>query len=107
MDAGVAESARTYLIFSAISFPFLAVYNACAALFRAMGNSRVSLYVSLVMNVINVSANALMIYGLHWGVLGASIATASSRAVAAVMMTAADPQQEQRHLSEQALPRPL
>lgn len=86
LDASVAESARMYLIFSAISFPFLALYNACAALFRAMGNSRVSLYVSLVMNVVNVSLNALLIYGMSYGVLGVSIATAVSRAVAALLM---------------------
>ncbi len=86
VDEQVAESARTYLIYSAISFPFLALYNACAALFRAMGNSRVSLYVSLVMNVINISLNALLIYSLQLGVLGVSIATAISRAVAAIMM---------------------
>ena len=86
VDAAVAESARTYLIYSAISFPFLALYNACAALFRAMGNSRVSLYVSLVMNIVNISLNAVLIYGLKIGVLGASIATAFSRAVAALLM---------------------
>ncbi len=86
VDANVAESARIYLIFSSISFPFLAIYNACAALFRAMGNSRVSMYVSLVMNVVNVAANVLMIYVLQWGVLGASIATALSRGLAAVLM---------------------
>ena len=86
VESGVAESARTYLIFSALSFPFLALYNACAALFRAMGNSRVSLYVSLVMNVVNISLNALFLYGLHYGVLGVSIATATARAVAAVLM---------------------
>lgn len=86
VDPIVAESARMYLIFSAISFPFLALYNACAALFRAMGNSRVSLYVSLVMNLVNVSLNALLIYGLSYGVLGVSIATAASRAVAALLM---------------------
>ena len=86
LDPAVAESARVYLIFSAISFPFLALYNACAALFRAMGNSRISLYVSLVMNVVNISLNALFLYGLHLGVLGVSIATAVARAVAAVLM---------------------
>ena len=86
VDAAVSQSAKTYLVFSSISFPFLALYNACAALFRAMGNARVSLYVSLVMNVVNVAANALMIYLLHMGVLGAGIATALSRAVAAIMM---------------------
>lgn len=86
VEADVTQSARMYLIFSSISFPFLAIYNSCAALFRAMGNSRVSLYVSLIMNVINIAVNALTIYVLHWGVLGVSIATALARAVAAIMM---------------------
>ena len=83
VEPAVAESARTYLIFSAISIPFLALYNSCAALFRAMGNSRVSLYVSVVMNVVNISLNALLLYGFHFGVLGVSIATATARLVAA------------------------
>lgn len=86
VDPDVAESARLYLIFSSISFPFLAIYNACAALFRSMGNSRVSLYVSLIMNVVNISLNALTIYALNLGVLGVSIATSVSRIVAAVFM---------------------
>ena len=86
VEESVAKSARIYLLFSAVSFPFLALYNACAALFRAMGNSRVSLYVSLVMNIVNVSLNALFLYGLHIGVLGVSIATAVSRAVAAALI---------------------
>ena len=86
LEEPVAESARIYLLFSAISFPFLALYNACAALFRAMGNSRISLYVSFVMNVVNIALNFLLIYGLQIGVLGAGIATAAARAVAAVLM---------------------
>ncbi len=86
LEETVAESARIYLLFSAISFPFLALYNACAALFRAMGNSRVSLYVSLVMNIVNISLNAVLIYSLKIGVLGAGIATATARAVAAILM---------------------
>lgn len=86
VETNVAESARIYLIFSAISIPFLAVYNSCAALFRAMGNSRISLYVSLVMNVVNISLNAMFLYGLHLGVLGVSIATATARLVAAALM---------------------
>lgn len=86
VDQNVYESAKTYLLFSAASFPFLALYNACAALFRAMGNSRVSLYVSLVMNVVNVSLNALLLYSFHLGVLGVSISTAVSRAAAAILM---------------------
>jgi len=86
VDAAVQTSATTYLTYSALSYPFLAVYNACAALFRSMGNSRVSLLASLMMNVVNVAVNALLIYGCSLGVTGAGLATLLSRMVAAVMM---------------------
>ena len=58
----------TYLWISALSYPFLAVYNSCAALFRAMGNSKVSMLVSLAMNVINVAGNAFFIFTFQMGV---------------------------------------
>lgn len=86
VDEAVLKSATTYLIFSALSYPFLAVYNACAALFRSMGNSRVSLFASLIMNVVNVSVNVVLIYVLDFGVVGAGIATLFSRMVASVIM---------------------
>lgn len=84
----VFQSASTYLFFTSLSFPFLAVYNACAALFRSMGNSRVSLYASAIMNVVNVALNALLIYVFHWGVRGAGVATLAARAVAAALIFA-------------------
>lgn len=82
----VLGNAETYLILTALSFPFLAVYNACAALFRSMGNSRVSLMASLMMNVINIGGNAALIYGCGWGTAGAGTATLVSRAASAVLM---------------------
>ncbi|MBR2528870.1 MAG: hypothetical protein IKE58_10430 [Blautia sp.] len=62
-------------------------YHAGAALFRAQGNSKVSMYASLVMNLINISGNALLIYGLKMGVLGAALATLAGRVFAAVWVT--------------------
>lgn len=82
----VMNNARLYFYITAISFPFLAVYNSCAALFRAMGNSKVSMLVSLFMNVINIAGNAILVYGLHMGVEGVAIPTLVSRAVAAIVM---------------------
>ncbi len=80
------ENATTYLIITALSFPLLAVYNSCAALFRAMGNSKITFKVSLLMNVINVVGNAVGIYGLQLGVAGVAIPSLISRAVAAVVL---------------------
>lgn len=86
IEKDVFESAVIYMVISAISFPFLAVYNSCAALFRSMGNSRITLKVSLLMNVINVVGNAVCIYGFHMGVAGVAIPSLISRAVAAVVL---------------------
>lgn len=86
IEADVMENALTYLMYSALSYPFLALYNACAALFRSMGNSRISMLTSLLMNVINIVGNAILIFGFGMGVAGAAIATLVSRVVAAAVM---------------------
>ena len=54
IEADVMAAGLTYFRITALSFPFLALYNAGAAIFRSMGNSKISMKVSLVMNVINV-----------------------------------------------------
>ena len=86
VDADVMNNARIYFFYSSISFPFIAVYSACAALFRAMGNSKISMMVSLLMNIINIKSNAILIFILNMGVAGAAVSTLVSRMVAAVVM---------------------
>lgn len=87
IESEVMDSARIYFLLSAISYPFLAVYNSGAALFRAMGDSKTSMYISILMNAINVIGNAITIFGLGWGVFGAALATLISRIVGAVLIT--------------------
>ncbi len=82
----IMANALVYFVWILLSFPFLAVYSSCAALFRSMGNSKVSLKVSLMMNLTNIAGNAVLIYGVKAGVAGAGIATLLSRIVAAVVM---------------------
>ena len=86
VEPDVAAYANTYYLIVESSVPFLAVYSAGAALFRVMGNSKISMWVSLVMNVINAAGNALLIFGLHMGVEGVAIPTVVSRVFAAGAM---------------------
>ncbi|MCI8848076.1 MAG: MATE family efflux transporter [Oscillibacter sp.] len=83
VEPDVAAYADTYFVIVEASIPFLAVYNAGAALFRMMGNSQISMWVSLLMNLINVGGNAWLIFGLGMGVEGVAIPTLVSRMFAA------------------------
>ena len=87
IEEDVMRFAQTYFLVSAVSYPFMGIYNAGAALFRAQGNSRISMYASLVMNVINIAGNALLIFVFHMGVLGAALATLLGRVFAAAWVT--------------------
>ncbi|MDR1127670.1 MAG: polysaccharide biosynthesis C-terminal domain-containing protein, partial [Treponema sp.] len=71
----VMQAAETYFFLSALSYPFLALYNSAASLYRAAGNSRIPMLVALLVNVINIGGNAVFIFVFHWGVAGAGLAT--------------------------------
>ncbi|MBO5221202.1 MAG: MATE family efflux transporter [Clostridia bacterium] len=84
-EAAVMQNAMDYFLFMAMSFPFLAVENAGAALFRSMGDSMTSMLISVGMNLMNVAGNALLIYGCDMGASGAAISTLFARVVGAVV----------------------
>ena len=92
----VKAAGLAYLRVTALSFPFIALYNAGAAIFRSVGNSKVSMQVSMLMNVINVVGNAFCIFVLKWGVYGVAIPTLVSRGAAgiAMMVMVSKPNQE-------------
>lgn len=86
IEPEVMKDSRTYLLIVLSSIPMIAMYNAGAAIFRAMGNSNVAMKTSLLMNSINVFGNALLIFGFHRGVEGVAIPTVVSRGVACVVI---------------------
>ena len=75
IEANVMEASKTYLLIVSASIPFIALYNAGAAVFRTMGNSKVPMYLSMMMNAINVGGNAILIFGFGMGVAGAATST--------------------------------
>ncbi len=85
-DADVMMHAQEYFFYIALSFPFLAVYEAGAATCRVMGKTFSYMLVNIWMNLINIALNALFIYGFSMGAAGAGLATMISRAVGAAIM---------------------
>ena len=86
VETEVMDSAVTYLLITALSICPLAIYNACAALFRAMNDSKTTMKIAVVMNLLNLTGNAILIYGAEIGVAGAAWATTFSRVVAAALI---------------------
>ena len=86
VESKVMEDAVKYLLYTAASFPFLAIYYSAAAIFRAAGNTKLSMLAALGMNLLNIIGNAICIFGLHMGVAGVALPTLLSRMVAALFM---------------------
>ena len=86
VEKEVMDDAVTYFFYDALSYPFLAVCSAGAAVMRANGNSKVTFYNSLLRNGVNIAGNAICIYGLRMGVEGVAIPTAICRVVGAAAM---------------------
>ena len=85
LEADVMGFANIYLLIVFLSIPAIAIYNGAAALFRTMGNSKVTMKISILMNSVNFIGNAILIYGLKMGVVGAAIPTVFSRYLAAII----------------------
>lgn len=86
VDVDVMKAARVYFFITALSYPFIALNDASASLYRAAGNSRLPMLVSLGANVLHIAVNAVLIFGFKMGVEGAAISTLLSRMLAALVL---------------------
>lgn len=86
VDTDVMNAAQVYFLITAMSYPFIALNDASASLFRAAGNSRLPMLVSLGANVIHITVNAVLIFGFRMGVEGAAISTLLTRILGASAM---------------------
>ena len=86
IDSDVMEAALLYFTITLISYPFLALYNAGAAVFRSVGNSQVGMKVSVLVNVINFAGNAICIYAFKMGTAGVAVPTLVSRVAGAIVI---------------------
>lgn len=86
VEPAVMEQAMLYFLITVVSYPFLALFNVGAAFFRAGGNSKFPMLISLISNVMNIAGNAVLIFGFHLGVAGAAISTLVSRVFCMVVI---------------------
>ena len=87
VKSDVMQACIIYLRISAYSYPALAVYNAGAALFRSMGKTGVTMYLSVASNIINVIGNLIGVFVLHAGVAGVAWPSLIARTFSAVVIT--------------------
>lgn len=88
VEDSVMEACITYLRISAYSYPALAIYNSGAAVYRSLGKTKVTMYLSVVSNIINVVGNLIGVFALHAGVAGVAYPSLVARIFSAVAITA-------------------
>ena len=86
VEADVMRASEIYFFYTALSFPFIALYDAAASIFRAQDNTKGPMIISMISNIMNIVGNAIMIWGFHMGVAGAAIATLISRIFCALVV---------------------
>ncbi len=87
VDRDVMQACVTYLRISAYSYPALAIYNSGAALFRSMGRTDVTMYLSAISNVMNIVGNLIGVFILQAGVAGVAYPSLLARTFSAVVIT--------------------
>ena len=87
VESDVMQACITYLRISAYSYPALAIYNAGAALFRSIGKTKITMYLSVASNIINIVGNVIGVFVLKAGVAGVAYPSLIARIFSAVVIT--------------------
>lgn len=86
VEEAVMTNAQMYFLITALSYPFIALFQAGAAFYRACGNSKFTMKTALIANVANIVGNTLFIFVLQMGAAGAAVSTLISRALCAFVV---------------------
>lgn len=86
VEEEVMSDCLIYFLLTGLSYPFMALFSTGSSLYRAAGNSRFPMVVSVISNIGNVAGNAIFIFGLHMGVAGAALSTLLSRMACTVVV---------------------
>lgn len=87
VEDSVMQACITYLRISAYSYPALAIYNAGTAVYRSIGKTSVTMYLSVASNIINVIGNIIGVFVLDVGVAGVAWSSLIARTFSALVIT--------------------
>ena len=85
----VIDLAVLYVRIIFLGMPVQMLYNFCAAILRAVGDTQRPLYYLTIAGVVNVLLNLVFVIVLHLSVAGVALATIISQAISALLVTRA------------------
>jgi len=71
--------AAVYLMIIAGGTPAVTAYNMAASILRAVGDGKTPLIAMAIAGLLNVGLDVLFVFGFHWGVAGAAVASVLSQ----------------------------
>lgn len=87
IEADVMAACESYLWITTLSLPFLAIYDAGAALCRSIGKTGVTMNISVAANIINIIGNCVGVFVLKLGAAGVAWPSLISRFLSAAAVT--------------------
>ena len=81
----IFDDAWTFLFLQFLAIPFTIAYNLQASLIRALGDSKHPFYFLIFSSLFNIALDAVLIFGLGMGVLGAGVATLLAQAFSSAL----------------------
>ena len=82
--AQIAGAATTYIRISAAGLPFLYLSYVGNGHVTGLANTRTPLRIAIFANAVNVALEALLVFGLHWGLAGSAWGTVVAQLLAAI-----------------------
>lgn len=81
----IYQNAYLYLLVIFLGIPFTLLYNFLSSILRSVGDSRTPFVFLALSAVLNILLDLFCIVVLHWGCIGAAIATITSQAVSGLL----------------------
>ncbi|MBR2521301.1 MAG: MATE family efflux transporter [Oscillospiraceae bacterium] len=85
----IIDGSTIYLRIFFLCMPAQMVYNTCASVMRARGDSRKPLFFLAISGVANVLMNIIFVAVFHWNVVGVAVATAITQYLSAFLAVTA------------------